>query len=285
MPGWDSCDESQSPPIENDEWLAFLNRSIQELLDGEFDSLKQHNLVSIIVAPLRNSKAIPKVLLSVAQLLSLPFVLADQHLVAEAIKGVYIDVKLVPNLMYACKLLLSQRQLTDSAASLPGATGVSLSRTLRSVSDLTAEEMNTACSLYELVCHLVHLQQQFLSQFCDAVAILAVNDMFISFLTHGKPVAGVDDSDPILTIPLSLQISKTAARYVWPAACWPCSVAFCASCPRTPSWSRRLYSIRACSWCRSCRVSISCCGSAPARCCCSWHASVCAACSAFGVAS
>ncbi|EDW65978.1 serine/threonine-protein kinase fused [Drosophila virilis] len=184
LPGWDSCDESQSPPIENDEWLAFLHRSIQELLDGEFDSLKQHNLVSIIVAPLRNSKAIPKVLQSVAQLLSLPFVLAEQHLVAEAIKGVYIDVKLVPNLMYACKLLLSQRHLTDSAASLPAGTGVSLSRTLRSVSDLSAEEMSTACSLYELVCHLVHQQQQFLTQFCDAVAILAVNDMFINFLTH-----------------------------------------------------------------------------------------------------
>lgn len=185
MPGWDSCDESQSPPIENDEWLAFLHRSIQELLDGEFDSLKQHNLVSIIVAPLRNSKAIPKVLQSVAQLLSLPFVL-DEHLVSESIKSVYIDVKLVPNLMYACKLLLSQRQLTDSAASLPTAIGVSISRTLRSVSDLNTEEMCTACSLYELVCHLVHQQQQFLSQFCDAMAILAVNDMFINFLTHGK---------------------------------------------------------------------------------------------------
>ncbi|XP_034489648.1 serine/threonine-protein kinase fused [Drosophila innubila] len=183
LPGWDSCDESQSPPIENDEWLAFLHRSIQELLDGEFDSLKQHNLVSIIVAPLRNSKAIPKVLQSVAQLLSLPFVL-DEHLTAESIKSVYIDVKLVPNLMYACKLLLSQRQLTDSAASLPTATGVSISRTLRSVSDLNTEEMSTACSLYELVCHLVHQQQQFLSQFCDAMAILAVNDMFINFLTH-----------------------------------------------------------------------------------------------------
>ncbi|XP_060664598.1 serine/threonine-protein kinase fused [Drosophila nasuta] len=184
LPGWDSCDESQSPPIENDEWLAFLHRSTQELLDGEFDSLKQHNLVSIIVAPLRNSKAIPKVLKTVAQLLSLPFVLDEQHLALDAIKSVYIDVKLVPNLMYACKLLLSQRQLTDSAASLPGATGVSLSRTLRSVSDLSAEEMSTACSLYELVCHLVHHQQQFLNQFCDAVAILAVNDMFINFLTH-----------------------------------------------------------------------------------------------------
>lgn len=45
MPGWDSCDESQSPPMESDEWLAFLERTIQEVLDGELDSLKQKNLV------------------------------------------------------------------------------------------------------------------------------------------------------------------------------------------------------------------------------------------------
>ncbi|KAH8345171.1 hypothetical protein KR059_007300 [Drosophila kikkawai] len=185
LPGWDSCDESQSPPIENDEWLAFLNRSIQELLDGELDSLKQHNLVSIIVAPLRNSKAIPRVLKSVAQLLSLPFVLADPVLLVdlELIRNVYVDVKLVPNLMYACKLLLSHRQLSDSAASAPLTAG-SLNRTLRSIPELTIEELETACSLYELVCHLVHQQQQFLSQFCDAVAILAANDLFLNFLTH-----------------------------------------------------------------------------------------------------
>ncbi|XP_033170388.1 serine/threonine-protein kinase fused [Drosophila mauritiana] len=185
LPGWDSCDESQSPPIENDEWLAFLNRSVQELLDGELDSLKQHNLVSIIVAPLRNSKAIPRVLKSVAQLLSLPFVLVDPVLMVdlELIRNVYVDVKLVPNLMYACKLLLSHKQLSDSAASAPLTMG-SLSRTLRSIPELTVEELETACSLYELVCHLVHLQQQFLTQFCDAVAILAVSDLFLNFLTH-----------------------------------------------------------------------------------------------------
>ncbi|BFG01890.1 serine/threonine-protein kinase fused [Drosophila madeirensis] len=185
LPGWDSCDESQSPPIENDEWLAFLHRSIQELMDGEFDSLKQHNLVSIIVAPLRNSKAIPKVLQSVAQLLSLPFVLAEPLMLVDLdlIRNVYVDVKLVPNLMYACKLLLSHRQLSDSAASAPLTLG-SLSRTMRSIPELSLEEMGTACSLYELVCHLVHQQQQFLSQFCDAIAILAVNDLFLNFLTH-----------------------------------------------------------------------------------------------------
>ncbi|KAH8420453.1 hypothetical protein KR009_010564 [Drosophila setifemur] len=187
LPGWDSCDESQSPPIENDEWLAFLNRSVQEILDGELDSLKQHNLVSIIVAPLRNSKAIPRVLQSVAQLLSLPFVLTEPLLIVdlELIRNVYVDVKLVPNLMYACKLLLSNRQLTDSAASAPLPAG-SLSRTLRSIPDLSPEELETACSLYELVCHLVHLQQAFLSQFCDAVSILSAHDLFLNFLTHGR---------------------------------------------------------------------------------------------------
>lgn len=164
-----------------------MNRSVQELLDGELDSLKQHNLVSIIVAPLRNSKAIPRVLKSVAQLLSLPFVLVDPVLIVdlELIRNVYVDVKLVPNLMYACKLLLSHKQLSDSAASAPLTTG-SLSRTLRSIPELTVEELETACSLYELVCHLVHLQQQFLTQFCDAVAILAASDLFLNFLTHGK---------------------------------------------------------------------------------------------------
>ncbi|XP_034662818.1 serine/threonine-protein kinase fused isoform X1 [Drosophila subobscura] len=196
LPGWDSCDESQSPPIENDEWLAFLHRSIQELMDGEFDSLKQHNLVSIIVAPLRNSKAIPKVLQSVAQLLSLPFVLAEPLMLVDLdlIRNVYVDVKLVPNLMYACKLLLSHRQLSDSAASAPLCTLGSLSRTMRSIPELSVEEMGTACSLYELVCHLVHQQQQFLSQFCDAIAILAVNDLFLNFLTHEFQHADSDSS-------------------------------------------------------------------------------------------
>lgn len=46
MPGWDSCDESQSSPIESEEWLAFLRRTMQEVIDGELDSLKQQNLVN-----------------------------------------------------------------------------------------------------------------------------------------------------------------------------------------------------------------------------------------------
>lgn len=85
LQGWDSCD---SPPIENEEWIAFLQRSMEEILDGELDSLKQQNLVSIIVSPLRNAKASCKVIEKVAQLLSLPLVLCGSTILIADIQKV-----------------------------------------------------------------------------------------------------------------------------------------------------------------------------------------------------
>lgn len=41
---------------------------------GQLDCLKNTNLVSVVVAPLRNSNASPKVLEYVADMLALPFV-------------------------------------------------------------------------------------------------------------------------------------------------------------------------------------------------------------------
>lgn len=34
-------------PIENEEWLAFIHKTMREVLDGDLDSLKQQNLVRI----------------------------------------------------------------------------------------------------------------------------------------------------------------------------------------------------------------------------------------------
>lgn len=182
LPGWDSCDESQSPVIENEEWLAFLYRSIQEVLDGELYSLQQHNLVSIIVAPLRNTNATPRVLEGVSQLLSLPLVLGGPSSVIDLIKTVYAEVKLVPNLMFASKLLISTKNVNDSNASLPPSS--TNKNSIRAVSELTKEEIITASRLYELICHLVHLNEQFLSQFCDAVVILSADELLTNFLNH-----------------------------------------------------------------------------------------------------
>lgn len=46
---WNICDNYQSSPIENEEWLAFLQTSMQEILDGEVESLKQANLVDFLL--------------------------------------------------------------------------------------------------------------------------------------------------------------------------------------------------------------------------------------------
>lgn len=46
----DTYEDDQGPPIENEpivneEWLAFIHMSMQEVLNGETDSLKHQNLV------------------------------------------------------------------------------------------------------------------------------------------------------------------------------------------------------------------------------------------------
>lgn len=45
--------------------------------------------------------------------------------------------------------------------------------------------MKTLVSMYELVCHLVHLSEQFLSQFCDSVEILGATDLLVGFISQG----------------------------------------------------------------------------------------------------
>lgn len=56
------------------------------------------------------------------------------------------------------------------------------------MNSLTDDEFRTLLNLYELVCHLVHLSDQFLTQFCDAVAILGANELLVKFISNGKHV-------------------------------------------------------------------------------------------------
>lgn len=51
--------------------------------------------------------------------------------------------------------------------------------------DLSTEELTTLSRLYELTCYLVHLNKEFLSQFCDLVDLIA-SDLLIHFLSSGK---------------------------------------------------------------------------------------------------
>lgn len=180
LPGWDSCEDARNPPIENEEWLVFIHRTMQEILDGDLDSLKQQSFVSIVVAPLRNSKASPKVIESVAQLFMLPLAINGPTSMISEIKTIYVEVKLVPNLVYASRFLCRPLALTSSQSPQPGETAKLL--TYRNLNDLSPEELKTVSCLYELVCNLVHSNSLFLDQFCDAIAILGVNDLLINII-------------------------------------------------------------------------------------------------------
>jgi len=69
---WDSA--LSTHPIESDEWLAFLQRTMEEVMDGDFEAMLQCSFVGVVVSPLRNPGASCRVVEYVACLLSLPFV-------------------------------------------------------------------------------------------------------------------------------------------------------------------------------------------------------------------
>ncbi|KAJ9592269.1 hypothetical protein L9F63_001165, partial [Diploptera punctata] len=156
------CD-SDVNPIENDEWLAFLQHTMEEIMEGEVDSLQQCSFVGVVVSPLRNSSASCRVMEYVSCLLSLPFVVGG---VTEEdiskLRQVYLEVKIVPNLVYASKLL-ARRKGYDSDDPMPPQCPVS---------DLSADELQALECMYLLLCNLVHTNEHFLLQFCDSVVIL-----------------------------------------------------------------------------------------------------------------
>lgn len=154
-------------PIENEEWIVFLQRSMEEIMDGEIGSLLQQNCVSVFVSPLRNTAAGCRVVEYVACLLSLPFVVSLTKDSLEKITQVYLDVRVVPNLVYSLKLLMSERgEPEKKKKSEPR------NANTRSASTLSADELQTLEYTMLVLCRLVYNRQQFLTQFCDAVYIV-----------------------------------------------------------------------------------------------------------------
>ncbi|GLV32484.1 fused [Carabus blaptoides fortunei] len=193
LQNWNWTEDSQ--PIECEEWLAFLQRSMQEIMSGELGSLCQSNLASIIIAPLRNPNASCKVLEYIACLLSLPFVVPEvPEEVLTKIRTVYLDIKVIPNLIYASKLLVKYKHVagTSSNDTTPTPTNTPLpciqavSENYRSMSDLSADDLQALEYMYLLICRLVHHEDQFINQFCDAVMLLNVTSLIQQFLLLSK---------------------------------------------------------------------------------------------------
>lgn len=165
-------------PMETEEWIAFLQKSIQEVLNGELISLTQRNQANILISPLRNSNTNSEVLNFVAKLLSLPLVLrAASEDTLNQIKNVYLEIKLLPNLVYASKLLLRVHHDDSTPTGTPSSdnsTPFNCSEMYKSVSDLHNEDFDAIEHIFLLITHLVYWDNQFIIQFCDAVVVLNI---------------------------------------------------------------------------------------------------------------
>ncbi|XP_033610342.1 serine/threonine-protein kinase fused isoform X2 [Cryptotermes secundus] len=91
-------------PIESDEWLAFLQHTMEEVMDGDVDALQQCNFVGVVVSPLRNPGASCRVVEYVACLLSLPFVV--NSIIEE-------DISKIQQVIVICMMFWSHNELLE----------------------------------------------------------------------------------------------------------------------------------------------------------------------------
>ncbi|CAH1101326.1 unnamed protein product [Psylliodes chrysocephalus] len=164
-------------PIETEEWIVFLTRTIQEVMNGEMVSLTESSQANVLVSPLRNPNASSRVLSFVVRLLSIPFVIkgVSQECLVK-IRKVYLEVKLIPNLVYASKLLLRECRedsSTDTSSPINSPLPLNVER-YRKFSELNDEDLQALEQIFLLIAHLVHVDDDFLIQFCDSVVVLSV---------------------------------------------------------------------------------------------------------------
>lgn len=96
----------------------------------------------------------------------------------------YLEVKLVPNLVYSVKLLMRQKNCTESTSSIspsPANTPTVAPESYKAFVDISDDDLSAVESVFLLICHLVHLSTQFLTQFCDAIAVLNIYGLLQGF--------------------------------------------------------------------------------------------------------
>lgn len=100
---------------------------------------------------------------------------------------VYLEVKLLPNLMYSCKLMTREMDNSNNSTPTPRNSPVFPPiDSFKCLNDISDEELQAVENIVLLICHLVHLDVQFLSQICDAVVILKVSSLLHQLLLLSK---------------------------------------------------------------------------------------------------
>lgn len=167
-----------SVPVETEEWLQLLFKAMQEILDGDLEIYKQENMMTMIVGLLRNPKFNSKLIDHVVQIICLPYAIDMPQSILEDIDKLYLQMKLVPNLVYASKLLCSKKFHQNSMDTM----------TIPKVDEMiqfSDGELKTLSDIYDLVVFLVYSGETFLHMLCDAISILNLDHLFRSFIVSG----------------------------------------------------------------------------------------------------
>ncbi len=101
------------------EKLMFYLSIFQEVIQTP-KSLCEKCFLTVLVAPLRNHLASAIVIEKIASLLSLPFTLEDKKdaELTRSLESNYLEGKVVPNLLYACKLTVRRRKIEVDSVEL-----------------------------------------------------------------------------------------------------------------------------------------------------------------------
>ncbi|XP_026742685.1 serine/threonine-protein kinase fused [Trichoplusia ni] len=116
----DKSDVKEPSSVELEEWEAFLNSNISEVMDGDVESLTQLNMVSMVVGVVGSAARVgggARVCGAVAALLALPALAAalPRHTLLN-IQDVYLEAKVVYNFVAAINTLMKDSKDNDDGA-------------------------------------------------------------------------------------------------------------------------------------------------------------------------
>ncbi|KAF9418307.1 hypothetical protein HW555_004840 [Spodoptera exigua] len=116
----DKSDVKEPSSIELEEWEAFLNSNISEVMDGDVESLTQLNMVSMVIGVVGSAARASgggRVCGAVAALLALPALAhtLPRHTLLN-IQDVYLEAKVVYNFVAAINTLMKDSKYNDDGA-------------------------------------------------------------------------------------------------------------------------------------------------------------------------
>ncbi|XP_014293847.1 serine/threonine-protein kinase fused isoform X2 [Halyomorpha halys] len=157
----EGCQEVCLNALESEEWLVFLQQSMEEIMDGDTESISDAAFVNMVCRALSSSSA--NVVEYIASLFSIPFTIDSiSEAQLEKIRKSYAEVKLVPKLIYATQLITKRCNQNN---------------------DLNAEELQALEVIFLLITNLVHTDDVFLEQLCKISVLLSLSKHYAYILS------------------------------------------------------------------------------------------------------